>query len=300
MFSKEDARDGLDTVSRFVPFKDDDQKVFAIMIVVIDVSELKQAHREITLLNSGLESKVAERTEQLAFSNKELESFSYSVAHDLRTPLRAVAGYATMLLEDYTGVLDQEGTRMLNLVDKNARKMGALIDDLLAFSKLGRKTINKSKVDMNYLVNQAFADLNLDGATLAKISVHDLAVAFVDEVLIKQVLVNLISNAIKYSSKNADAHIDISSVEQDGNITYSISDNGVGFDMAYADKLFGVFQRLHSANDYEGTGVGLAIVQRIISRHDGKVWAVSVPGKGTTFSFTLPTGEITKTAPTAA
>lgn len=231
--------------------------------------------------------------ENLAQTNRELESFTYSVSHDLRAPLRHIDGYARMLEEDGGDKLDGELRRYLEEIGASARRMGRLIDDLLAFSRLGRQPVTRLKVDMAGLVDSALQSINADDAVLAKVSVGTLPVAHADPGLLQQVWINLLANAIKYSSKlGADARIEIRG-ESDGTVTrYSVRDNGVGFDMRYVDKLFQVFQRLHLQDDFEGTGVGLAIVQRIISRHGGRVWAEGEIGKGATFTFELPAATI--------
>ncbi len=247
--------------------------------------------RAVELIDSNkevdeLEKRVKERTE-------DLESFSYSVSHDLRTPLRAINGYAQMLGEDYDTVLDTEGKRLLGEVRSNAKKMGVLIDDLLTFSRLGRKGIKKSSVDMDKLIETVLSEINQSTSHNAEIKISNLLPAVADYNLLQHVITNLLSNAIKYSSKKEKPLIEIKSANKNGAIIYSVSDNGVGFDMHYVNKLFGVFQRLHSDEEFSGTGVGLAIVQRIIHNHDGKVWAQGKEGKGATFFFSLP--EIVKT-----
>jgi PAS domain S-box-containing protein len=225
--------------------------------------------------------------EQLASVNKELEAFSYSVSHDLRAPLRAIDGYAKMLEEDYNSLFDDEGKRLLATIQRNATKMGTLIDDLLAFSKLGKKAVLKTTLNLNDLVKRIVMDFDHITKHKAEIKIGPLHSANGDYTLVSQVLMNLIANAIKYSSKKEHPLIEIYSEEKEGEVIYIIKDNGEGFDMAYADKLFGVFQRLHKEEEFEGTGVGLAIVQRIINKHEGRVWAEATPGEGATFSFTL-------------
>jgi PAS domain S-box-containing protein len=284
-FSIESRVGQFDLSTRYVPLKDEDKKIYAIMLVVIDITELKKAERNVSELNTSLERKISERTHQLAFANKELEAFSYSVAHDLRTPLRAVAGYSTMLIEDYGNQFDDEGRRLLQGLQYHNRKMSNLIDDLLTFSRLGKKEINKSAVDMNGLTESVLSEI---GTSSIKIVIDELHPSTADTTLLKQVMINILSNAVKYSSKSAEPTIEISSKREEGMIIYSVRDNGVGFDMKYADKLFGVFQRLHSDEEFDGTGVGLAIVQRIVKRHGGNVWAQAVLGHGATFFFSLP------------
>lgn len=220
--------------------------------------------------------------------NKELEAFTYTVSHDLRAPLRAITGYANMFEEDYGKDLDAEGKRLLGVIRYNAQKMGYLIDDLLAFSKLGRKDLDLSMENMNELVEGAVLEVNKSTPNRAQITIHELLPAKVDYGLIHQVWINLLSNAIKYSAKEEKPQIEISSEKKGKEIVYIIRDNGVGFNMKYADKLFGVFQRLHNIEEFEGTGVGLAIVQRIIAKHKGRVWGEGEVGKGAVFSFSLP------------
>jgi PAS domain S-box-containing protein len=259
-----------------------------IFVLSIDISERKKAEEEVRQLNENLEKKVAERTEQLINVNKELESFSYSVSHDLRAPLRAINGYANMIVEDYNKVLDEEGKRLLEVVQYNAKKMSTLIDDLLAFSRLGKKEIEKTTIDMEELVDATLSELSKTAERFAEIKKGKLTSVKADYSLMNQVFLNLISNGIKYSSKKEKPVVEINSSVKDNEVIYSVSDNGVGFDMKYSHKLFGVFQRLHSGEEFEGTGVGLAIVQRIINKHGGKVWADAQLGKGATFYFSLP------------
>lgn len=223
------------------------------------------------------------RTQQV---NKELEAFTYSVSHDLRAPLRSIDGYAKVLYEDYGNKLNEDAHEVLKVIMNNAKKMGKLIDDLLEFSRMGRKELTKSVIDMNKLVQNIVQEL--PNEVQRKITFKDLHAARGDYYLLQQVWINLINNAIKYSSKNHDALIEIVSLKEKGSTIYQVKDNGVGFDMQYVHKLFGVFQRLHKSKDFEGTGVGLALVQRIIQKHDGRVWAESAVNKGATFYFSLP------------
>jgi PAS domain S-box-containing protein len=233
------------------------------------------------------ERKMAES--QITNLNKELEAFTYSVSHDLRAPLRSIDGYARILYEDYQEKLDAEGKRLINVIVNNAKRMGKLIDDLLDFSRLGRKDIQWSSIDMTGMVNSILSEfIEQEAQRKIEVVIHPLERADGDIDMIRQVWVNLISNAIKYTGKKAIAKIDIQSAEEKEEIHYSIADNGVGFDMQYSGKLFGVFQRLHRIQDFTGTGVGLAIVKRIITRHNGRVWAEGQVDKGATFHFTIP------------
>ncbi len=266
----------------------EDKSVEAIVMNFRDVSERKAGEEKIKYLNDGLEQKVIERTAQLEAVNKELESFSYSVSHDLRAPLRAIDGYAGMIEEDYEKLFDDEGKRLLGNIQQNAKKMSNLIDDLLAFSRLGKKVLQRKELDMNELVEGVLIDIDKSVTHHAKLEVAKLRPIMGDYSLIHQVLMNLISNAVKYSSKKENPVVSITSKKENNEIIYSITDNGVGFDMKYAHKLFGVFQRLHTMDEFEGTGVGLAIVQRVITKHGGKIWANSQVGEGSVFSFSLP------------
>lgn len=259
-----------------------------ILILSIDITERKKAEYVAKKLNEELEKKVEERTEQLQEVNKELEAFTYSVSHDLRAPLRAVNGYAKMIEEDYSSVLNDEGKRLLSVVQHNARKMGILIDDLLAFSRLGKQDIQKTNLDMSELAEGALIELNKSIKHKAEVKIYKLHPTQGDYGLISQVMVNLISNAIKYSSRKEEPCVEICSEQKDNHIVYSVKDNGVGFDMKYAHKLFGVFQRLHRMEEFEGTGVGLAIVQRIVHKHGGRVWADAKINEGAVFYFSLP------------
>lgn len=251
-------------------------------------TELNESSEAIRSFNQKLEQMVIDRTSELDAANKELESFSYSVSHDLRAPLRSIHGYVNILNEEYGSKLDDEAKRLIGIILKSGQRMGQLIDDLLAFSKLGRKEISKSNVSMYSIAQNVIDDFKRTETTgHTRFTVHKIPSAEVDITTIRQVWVNLISNAIKYSSQHERPEVEIGSFEEDGAITYFVKDNGAGFDMAYYDKLFGVFQRLHSGRDFEGTGVGLAIVQRIISKHGGRIWAQSKINEGATFYFTL-------------
>ena len=239
--------------------------------VAIDITHRKKAERQLMAVNS------------------ELESFTYSVSHDLRAPLRAINGYATILKEDYNEKLDSEGLSSLAAIQKNSKRMGDLIDDLLAFSRLGRKEVVTSEINMTALVKSVKEEEMISHTNEIEFVFDELLPGKGQQALIKQVWTNLISNAIKYSKHQSKIIVEIDSFYKDNRVIYSIRDNGVGFDMQYYDKLFGVFQRLHSNEEFEGTGIGLAIVQKIVNRHDGKVWAESKLNEGTCFYFSLPT-----------
>jgi PAS domain S-box-containing protein len=276
-----------------------------------DVTALKESEAKIHMLNAELEQRVVERTAELNAANanilklnadlntraakleavnKELEAFSYSVSHDLRAPLRAIDGYARMAVEDFSALIDDNGRRLLKVIGDEAKRMSRLIDDLLAFSRLSRQQIEPMKINMRALAQEVFDELmKFEPARTVELTLADLPAARGTEAMIRQVWVNLISNALKFTRKRPVAQIEIGA-QADANDcwTYHVKDNGAGFDMRYADKLFGVFQRLHNQPDFEGTGVGLALVQRILQRHGGRIWAESEIDQGARFYFTLP------------
>ena len=250
--------------------------------------ERRTAEDQLNLLNAELEQRVLERTEQLEAANKELEAFSYSVSHDLRAPLRTMDGVSQAVLEDYGPQLPEEGRRYLQTIREGAQRMAALIDDLLGFARLSRQVLTQQTVAMDLLVRTVLEELNPpQQERQIEIHVGELPTCLGDAALLKQVWLNLISNALKYTSQRNPAVVDIGCTLLNDTNTYFVRDNGTGFDMQYADKLFGVFQRLHRAEDYEGTGVGLAIVQRVVHRHGGRVWADASVDRGATFYFTL-------------
>lgn len=254
-----------------------------------EMSERQQAESELARLNEELEQRVKERTAALEFANQELESFSYSVSHDLKAPIRAIQGFSRMLADDHAARLDQEGSRLLRIVIDNTRIMAKLIDDLLALSRVGRHEIKKSSVDLAALVRKDFALLRQQEPERdLQLSVQDLPRGWGDPSLLNQVLMNLLENALKYTRGQKSGNIEVGGRRSGPETIYYVKDNGVGFDPQYAHKLFGVFQRLHSGAKYEGTGVGLAIVQRIIQRHGGRVWAEGQVNAGAAFYFALP------------
>jgi PAS domain S-box-containing protein len=264
-----------------------DQNV--MVSTVQDVTAQKNAERVANLLNAQLEEKVAERTSQLEAINKELEAFSYSVSHDLRAPLRAITGFSQIINDEYKDVLDNEGIRLFTIIQENACSMDKLILDLLEFSRTGRTDMNKSVVNVQNMVQTAVDHVARDyNKDQFKLDIKKLPEAWADHSLLQQVWINLISNAFKFSSSNENPAITIGGDKANGECTYYVKDNGVGFSPEYKDKIFQVFQRLHKAGEFEGTGVGLAIVKRIVYRHGGKVWADSTPGQGSSFYFTLP------------
>ncbi|MFI5344917.1 MAG: ATP-binding protein [Elusimicrobiota bacterium] len=259
--------------------------------IVRDVTERKRAEAEILRLNSDLEERVRARTTELDSANKELVAFTYTVSHDLRAPLRAVDGFAQILMEDYAPKLEPEGVRYLAIVRKSAQAMGRLIDDLLAFSRLGRQVLTKGPVSMEEVVRAAVESLAPQSrGRKVSFKIGALAPCEGDYSLLKQVWINLLSNALKFTRTRPEAVIEIESRDEAGETVYRVKDNGAGFDMRHVDKLFKVFERLHRETEYEGTGVGLAIVARIVARHGGRVWARGELDHGAEFAFTLGAG----------
>ncbi|TGM13193.1 PAS domain S-box protein [Leptospira selangorensis] len=271
------------------PVKNTAGNILEVIVVHQDITASKEAENEIRLLNNDLEERVKVRTEQLVLANKELESFSYSISHDLRAPIRGISGFTQILMEDYGVNFDAEGKRIIGKIIENAKQMGQLVDDLLEFSRLGRTELAEREISMKELATTVYKELvNLESGREIRFEIQDIPNVRADQPAVRQLWVNLISNAIKYTKKAGLPLIQIGFMESEGGTVFYVKDNGAGFNMQYYNKLFGVFQRLHSNADFEGTGVGLAIVKRIASRHGGDVWAESKEGEGATFYFTLP------------
>lgn len=285
-------RDGhiTDVLYNASVYRNEAGDVLGVFAAARDITELKRTIAELRALKGELEIRVAERTMQLEAANKELEAFSYSVSHDLRTPLRAIDGFSHILLEDYADKLDEEGRRLLNVVRDNTSRMGQLIDDILKFSRTGRMELTFSDIDMEKLAHDVFEELHPTGGNL-QLEIEALPGIPGDSAMMRQVFVNLLSNAIKFSRLKDTARIKVAGAIEGNEAIYYVQDNGAGFDMQYVDKLFGVFQRLHGVTEFEGTGIGLAIVKRIVTRHGGRVWAEGKVNQGATIYFALPIKE---------
>ncbi len=274
------------------PIKNSDGRFIGASKIVRDITERKQIEAEISQLNQSLEQRVAERTAELETTNRELEAFSYSVSHDLRAPLRHIDGFAGLLSKHSAPILDAEARRYLGTITGSAKRMGRLIDDLLGFSRMSRTAIRRASVDQNALIAAVVREGGYDQSSRSIAwEIASLPPVIADPALLRQVWVNLLENAVKYSGKNPRPRVTVGCQSSNGGSderVFFVRDNGVGFDMAYADKLFGVFQRLHGPSEFEGTGIGLANVRRIVARHGGRTWAEGRVGEGAVFYFSLP------------
>ena len=260
-----------------------------IIGIMLDITQRKQVERENLELLATLEQRVRQRTAELEGAIRDLESFAYSISHDLRAPLRSINSFASILLEDYEETLDEEGQDLLKRVGNNARRMSELMDDLLEFSRTGREQIQRKPTDIGVMVGEILFDLRTaDEGREVELVIGELPPAQVDPSLFRQVMVNLLSNAWKFTRRTEGARIEVSGKVEGDEVVYRVHDNGAGFSMEYADKLFAVFQRLHRPEEFEGTGVGLAIVAKIVNRHGGTISAEGQLGKGARFEIRLP------------
>lgn len=263
-------------------------KLLMIFLIVIVVAFLFERIERVRILNE-MNEKLTKRTEKLEDANQELEAFAYSVSHDLRIPLRAIDGFSRIVMEDYEDKLDDEGKRLLNIIRENTHKMGQLIDDILLLSRASRQEMKFTEIDMEELVKRVFEEQKMSSqAQDVRLELKTLPPSYGDRALLQQVLNNLIANSLKFTEPKDERIIEVGAENGKNEVIYYVKDNGVGFDMKYKNKLFGLFQRLHSTNEFEGTGVGLSIVQRVIRRHGGNVWGDGELNKGATFYFSIP------------
>lgn len=269
-------------------FNEDYFRLLMVLLIVVMVAFLFERMEKVRILN-GMNDKLTKRTEKLEDANNELEAFAYSVSHDLRVPLRAIDGFSRIVMEDYEDKLDDEGKRLLKIIRENTHKMGQLIDDILLLSRASRQEMKFTKINMEELVTRVFEEQKLPSqAQNVHLEIKSLPPSYGDRALLQQVLNNLISNSFKFTEPKDERIIEIGAENRKNEVIYYVKDNGVGFDMRYMDKLFGLFQRLHGADEFEGTGVGLSIVQRVIRRHGGTVWGEGKLNKGATFYFSIP------------
>jgi len=277
--------------SRWALVRDEQERPVAILTTNNDITDRKRREREI----QGLNQELAKHSTELEAINQELEAFAYSVSHDLRAPLRHMAGYAELLHKSASSLLDEQGRRYVTMIRESAKRMGNLIDDLLAFSRVGRAEMKKAMVSLDQALKDALNEIRpeTDGRNIAW-TIGALPEVYGDRSLLRLVMVNLISNAVKFTQTRPRGEIEIGCTEAQDEIVVFIRDNGVGFEMKYANKLFGVFQRLHRAEEFEGTGIGLATVQRVIHRHGGRAWAEGAVDRGATFYFSLPKSSAVK------
>ncbi len=269
-------------------FPEDYFRLIMVLLVITMVAFIFERMERVKILNE-MNEKLTKRTEKLEDANQELEAFAYSVSHDLRAPLRAIDGFSRIVIEDYEDKLDDEGKRFLNIIRENTQKMGQLIDDILLLSRASRQEMEFTKIDMEELVKRVYEEQKASSqAQNVELKLKTLPPSYGDLVLIQQVLNNLIANSLKFTEPKNERVIEVGSTNGKTEIIYYVKDNGVGFDMNYQAKLFGLFQRLHSTNEFEGTGVGLSIVQRVIRRHGGSVWGEGELNEGATFYFSIP------------
>jgi PAS domain S-box-containing protein len=271
------------------PIRDKDGRIIGASKIARDITERKKSEAEVRQLNAELEQRVALRTVQLEAASEELAEFSYSMSHDMGTPLRAIDGYSKMLLQKHGAGLDDEAKRLLQVVRDNAQRMGRMIDDILRFLRIAKQKIEIRDIDIGQLARQAYVELQADTPRRrVHLEIGELPLGWGDREMLRQVMLNLLSNAIKFSPPATDAVIELSGAADGKENVYAVKDHGVGFDMRYVNKLFRVFERVHPTGQYEGTGIGLAIVKCVVDRHGGRVWADGSVGEGATFHFTLP------------
>jgi PAS domain S-box-containing protein len=273
----------------YTPLLDDADTLTGFAMILIDLSERKNTDLAFAEIQSNIEERIHARIQHLENQNKELETFSYTVSHDLKAPLRAINGYSSILKNNYRNCLNNEGTDILDNITDNVKRMGQLIDDLLSFARINNLEAEKEEVNMQAIVQQCIKELSQNNALInTGIMMKDLPAATADAKMIKQVWMNLIDNTVKYSAKTGNPEISIGALTNSDTITYFVKDNGIGFNADFADKIFKPFKRLYHAAEYEGSGIGLSTVYKIIGKHNGNVWAQSEPGKGATFYFSLP------------
>ena len=285
--------DGIWIEASAEPMRDETGALRGGVVAFRDITQRKADEREIRKLNDELEIRVRERTRELAAANQELEAFSYSVSHDLRAPLRHISGFSQLLVEEFGSTLNPMAQRYLDRIQAGTQKMGLLVDELLNLARVGRYAVSRQATQLNTLVEEVIAMLQTDSeGRQVEWIVADLPAAECDPVLVRQIFQNLLANALKFTRPRARAIIEVGLKRKEhGQTVFMVRDNGIGFSMKYADKLFGVFQRLHHAQDFEGTGIGLATVQRIVQKHGGRVWAEAELDKGAAFYFTLGLGQ---------